>query len=171
MPSLSRITATFFVTLINRLGVRPPPADGFELLSTVQPVSLVDADISIPVAIGQVLYPAPVSAGVQTNPAVNTVLADTGALPAGTYHFRLLLSTYTPATNGPVDLQHRDSANAANIWAQRIFCCPSNAAPSGGVFDFSWDDTLLLNERVRAITAAASAAADVFHANIFSTAR
>src|SRR5437879_1036974 len=85
-PSLSEITANFFVNLINRLGVRPPPADAFLLSNVVTPVSIVDADISIPAQLTTFLLDVPFTAGELLAPVANTVLADTLAQPAGNYN-------------------------------------------------------------------------------------
>jgi len=52
--------------------------------------------------------------GEQTNPAAAFVLADTTALPAGTYDI-VLTGMLTLAAGLRFDFQHRNAANAANI--------------------------------------------------------
>lgn len=166
MPDLARITATFFVNLINRLGVRPPPADGFVLSNTVVPISIVDTDISLPAVLTPPIYGTPSSAGEQIAPAANTVLADTGQLAQGTYQFTAILSWADgPAAVQAVDLQHRNAANAANIWDQNFY-----TTSSGGVqtFTFNWTEFVSLNERIRAICITAGSAGTRYHANIWA---
>src|SRR2546427_13101136 len=86
MPSLARITNTFFVSLINRLGIRPPPPEGFEISSVVQPVSIVDSDIAIPAAVSTTLMDTPVTRGEIVTPPADALLADSGSQPVGNYN-------------------------------------------------------------------------------------
>src|SRR5256885_292105 len=86
MPSLARITNTFFVSLINRLGIRPPPPEGFEISSVVQPVSIVDSDIAIPATVSTTLMDTPFTGGEIVTPAAGALLADSGSQPAGNYN-------------------------------------------------------------------------------------
>src|SRR2546428_13281613 len=85
MPSLARITNTFFVSLINRLGIRPPPPEGFEISSVVQPVSIVDSDIAIPATVLTTLMDTPLTGGEIVTPAAGALLDDSGSQPACNY--------------------------------------------------------------------------------------
>lgn len=165
LPSLSQITATFFTSLITRLGVRPPPAEAFLLSNVIQPVSLVDADISIPVTVSDPVFSAPNSAGLTTGPVVNTVLADTGQLAAGNWQFEVWMSFYDSAANMRLQLQHRDSANAANLWSHTVSV---RTGGQGITQVFKWAQSLSLNERVRVINTIAATAGDPYHVNIFA---
>lgn len=120
MLHLSSITATFFVNLINRLGVRPPPPDGFDLINSVQPVSIVDSDITIPVGFSTPLLDIPASNGNILGPGASVVLADTGALAtAGNYTFTILIGTDSAAA-GFADIARRNAANSLDIWSQHV---------------------------------------------------
>jgi hypothetical protein len=120
-PFLSNITATFFVNLINRLGVRPPPPDGFDLINTVQPVSIVDSDITLSAVTTTLLLDTPFTEGILTGPASGTLMADTGAQAVGNYFVLVVVggdgSTTVP---GSVVLARRNAANNADVWAQVI---------------------------------------------------
>jgi len=165
-PSLSSITATFFTTLINRLGVRPPPPDAFLLSNVVQPVSLVDADISIPTIVSPPIVDLAFTAGELLAPGAGVVLADTGPLAAGNYNIQMVYSENGgSASSSDIKLQRRDAANAANIWSQLLFINPSCAA----FIYLSLAVKLLVNERVRVIQGAAAPAGATFQANIWTT--
>lgn len=55
--------------------------------------------------------------GEQANSAIDTILADTGPLAAGTYNIMaaLSLSGSVAGVNSPLVLQHRNSANTATL--------------------------------------------------------
>jgi hypothetical protein len=164
MPSLSQITATFFVDLINRLGVRPPPAEAFLLSNVVQPVSIVDAGISIPTIQTTQLLDGSFSAGLLTSPIAGTILADTGPLAAGTYSIFAMIGVDN-AVAGGIDfiLGRRNAANAAYVWRQAGLI---NSTSQG---NRSWALTvkLLLNERIRFEELAGSTPGAQVEANIF----
>lgn len=150
MPFLARITNTFFVTLINRLGVRPPPPEGFELSNVVQPVSIVDTDVVLTSVSSTPELGAPFTAGVTAAPALNTVLADTLAQAAGFYNVRVVACS-DEGVLGFMALQRRDAANAANIWSQLIY------ASQNEFIDFSFRTQLAANERIRVLKAIGNA--------------
>ena len=153
MPQFARITATFFTNLINRLGIRPPFDEGYILTNVVQPVSLVDTDISIPTTLTRVVLDVPFTAGETAAPGINVVLADTGALPAGDYNCRIMLgSDASSATTVDLRIQRRNAANAANIWVHR-FALQQTAQ---NFYDIELTVTLVASERIRVITAAAT---------------
>ena len=167
MPSLTKITANFFVGLINRLGVRPPPEEAFLLSNIVQPVSIVDADISIPAISTSQLLDTPFTAGVLVAPAINTVLADTGPQVAGNYSIEVMLNFQDGAAVQQVALQRRDSTNAVNIW-QQVFFGTGNAAGNAGVLVLqNFRVVLQANERIRIINLVAGGAGSLFDANIW----
>lgn len=153
MPDLARITSTFFVSLINRLGVRPPPADGFLLSNVVQPVSLVDSDIVLSAIVGTQTLDAGNSNGELVNPASGTVLCDTGAvLLAGVYAIQFEVS-WRDANNSTIIIQRRDAANAASIWEQRYYNWASLTMTPRTL---SFRVSLAAGERVRIVTGEAS---------------
>jgi len=166
MPQLARITATFFTTLINRLGIRPPFDQGFEVSNVVQPVSIVDSDIAIPTVVTPPIFGTPFSNGDQVAPAVNTVLADTGALVAGNWVFTYVVSFYDAgATVTRVAIQHRDAANAANIWEQNNYTSSAN----GRCFEvWTLAKTVAAGERMRIINLVAGAAGTRYQGQIFA---
>lgn len=163
MPQLASITATFFTNLLTRLGVRPPFAEGYLLSNVVQPVSIVDSDISIPAAVSLPTIGSANSAGDQVAPAVDTVLADTGALAAGTYNLVLTagIVNSTSSLRG-ITLARRNAANAADIWTARLMC-NSTAAFVPIALRCSCD----LNERFVIRTGIIFGAGETVQANIF----
>jgi hypothetical protein len=163
MPYLSKITNTFFTTLINRLGVRPAPPEGFELINTVQPVSIVDADISLPAIVSTQLLGSANSAGIQTAQADGTVLADSGAMAAGDYLVYILAMGFDTAIFPRVALQRRDAANAVTVWQQQFVgsvASPLNVMMGAKI-------RLELNERIRVLQVGTFAAGCSSQANIW----
>lgn len=141
MPLIRDITATFFTTLINRLGIRPPFEEGFKISNVVTPVSIVDTDISIPAILTTQPLVAPVS-GSQAAPAVNTVIVDAGAVAAaGNYQITFVIGTSAESANRVIAIARRNAANSADIWAVHI-------KASDGIIPFNLTITLALNERV-----------------------
>lgn len=165
MPSLTNITATFFTGLITRLGLRPPPPEGYLLSNVVTPVSIVDSDIQLNAAVTPVLFSTP-SGGEFTASAINTVFSDTGALVAGTYLFTVWLTWIATAANRSIGIQHRDSANAANIWAQNIYPSPTGL----GIQTFQWRESIATNERVRVIANVNFGAGESVYSNLWNVA-
>jgi hypothetical protein len=165
MASLSRITGTFFVNLINRLAVRPPPPQGFELSSIVQPVSIVDSDIQLSAILSTLSMDLPATGGEITSPAALSVLADTGQLAAGTYNILAILGTdFLAGGATSFRLQRRDAANAVNVWTQLMILQTSGAA----FFVFSGTMRFLLNERLR-IQNNATTATNTVQASIWTS--
>lgn len=165
MPSLARITSTFFTSLINRLGVRPPPDEGYLLSNVVTPVSLVDSDITLSAQVTTLNCSSPATQGELAAPVAATLLADTGPLAAGTYNV-LLMAGASIGGNFNIDfrLQRRDAANAATIWGQ-LFSINVNGAQNL-VIPFRL--TVADQERLRAISVTNSIAASLYQVSIFS---
>jgi len=145
MPSISRITSTFFVDLINRLGVRPPPHEGFELSSLVQPVTLVDSDIAL---VAEVVPPeqgTPYTVGIQSGPGPGIILADTGPLQSKIWNCVFWIGTNGAVTGGGgISIQRRNAANSADIWSQVL-----RVNDSAGWFVIPARIRLDLDERIR----------------------
>lgn len=148
MPSLSQISANFFVSLINRLGVRPPPAEAFLLSNVVQPVSIVDSDISLSAVATTQLLDAPLSAGELVAQAAATVMADTGAMPAGNYTLFINLGV-SGAGGMDINIVRRNAANTADIWSIYL------GLPNVYNTQIPIRVTLNLNERIRIVNQAA----------------
>jgi hypothetical protein len=168
MIHLTSITNTFFATLLDRLGCKPPPPEGFDLINTVQPVSLVDSDIALPVITTSQLLDTASTIGLQANPAINTVLADTMALPAGNYLITVLISMADDTVAGAVALQRRNAANADNIW-QHVF--QSGIGTNIGTpnnLQLSLRVRLAVNERIRVMVYQATGATAKYQATIWS---
>lgn len=163
MPQLASITATFFTSLLTRLGIRPPFQEGYLLSNVVQPVSIVDSDISIPAAVSLPTIDSSNTAGDQTAPAVDTVLADTGALAANDYNLVITcgIVNSTSALRG-VTLARRNAANSADIWTARLMCNSTAAFVPIAV-----RVRLQLNERVVVRTGILFGAGETVQANIF----
>lgn len=158
MPQLARITSTFFTNLITRLGIRPPFSEGFEISNVVQPVSLVDSDITLQSVVSSILMGTAFSNGITATPAANTVLADTGAQTAGNYAVRIHYGADFSAASSTnaYQIQRRDSANATNIWTIL------GSIPIGSPILFETASiTLAANERLRIIQSTACTSGNV----------
>lgn len=84
-----------------------------------------------------------VSGSVNTNPADQTILVDSGAMTAGTYLFAVVGAG---SVAWIYDVEQRNAANSANIDAQR-------RRPAAGNEDFLFPNkvTLAASERLRCI--------------------
>lgn len=84
-----------------------------------------------------------VDGSIFTNPTDQTLLVDTGALPAGDY---LVAVNGAASADEVFDVQHRNAANSANVNVQR-------RRPKAGDIDwvFSNKFTVAANERIRVL--------------------
>jgi len=145
---VARITSTFFTTLITRLGIQPPFSEGFLMSNTVQPVSIVDSDITLTAVTTSITQGSAFTAGELAAPAANTVNADTGAQSAGNYAYRIQIAhNVGAAANYQWRIERRDAANAANIWGQIVGAWQGGPA----FFDIAGTLTLAAGERLRVI--------------------
>lgn len=90
--------------------------------------------------------------GPQTNPAANTVLADTGPIGPGTYLFDVVVSAGAAVD---VAFQHRNAANNATIKQHEFYLAAKDKA------QFVFEVPLASGERVRIITLTAVTAGKV----------
>lgn len=153
MPQLARITATFFTDLINRLGIRPPFNEGFEISNVVTPVSIVDSGITLSATSSTITLGTPFTAGpLAAATGANTVHADTGAQVAGTYAVCMMMGAdMVVGTYQTYLVQRRNAANAANIWEQQILF---ERASGNCLLNFTI--TLAEGERLRVLNKVAS---------------
>lgn len=165
MPELVPITNNFFVNLITRLGLKPPPSLGWSMATVVTPVSIVDSDITLSAISTTQLLDTPFTAGVQAAPVINTVLADSGAQNAGNYFVTLMMSCSEGITNNTLALQRRDAANAANIWEQRFYTLLNTVDSTRMVMNCQVK--LSQNERLRILNLVAGGAGSVYHVNLW----
>src|SRR5258708_35813623 len=92
-------------------------AEPFELDGTVYPVTLVDSDITLSAIATAVLLGVPASAGELIAPAINTRLANTGALAAGNW----TLTVWVGASEGnSFRLRRRNALDVADVWSFRF---------------------------------------------------
>lgn len=88
------------------------------LSDTVVPVAIVDAtSVSFTATAVSPLLGTPASAGESAAPVINTRLADTLALAAGTWNFFAMLSAQE-ATRSMWRIRRRNAADAADVWSQ-----------------------------------------------------
>lgn len=170
MPSLSQISNNFFLNLINRLGVRPPPPESFLLSNVVHPVSIVDSDITLSAIATTQLLDTPFTIGASAAPALNTVLADTGAQPLGNYSLLVIMTCADPVNSPQFQIQRRDAANAVTIWSQIFYATNSIAGNNFVAYVIPLRISLLLNERIRILNSLAGGAGSVYQASIWLTA-
>jgi len=101
-----------------------------------------------------VYEPAEIFDGTAAGPAANTVVADSGALPAGDYDIWANLGTAGQANAGTfaiVALQHRNAANAATLATLLQIVVNTNGQRGFGSLPQT-GYRLAINERIRAIT-------------------
>ena len=166
MPGFFAITSTFFIDLITKFGVRPPPGEGFVMPNTVQPVVIVDSLSSVPIVTTQPPLTAYQSSGVLAAPAAAAVMADTGGLPAGLYGFNIFLATNDAAVANVVNLHHRNPADTADVWVQQL-----NLQTSTQSLPISFVDRMASGERLKidvgsAVTAAKTVQATIFYSQV-----
>jgi len=79
--------------------------------------------------------------GIQTNPVINAILVDTGALPASQFAAKIILGGNVAAV---ATVEQRDSTNTTNLKTQTI------AIPINGVVDLDFPGVVIsANERIR----------------------
>lgn len=101
------------------------------------------------------------AAAVSAAPGAGTVLADTGQLAAGLYEIEWsIFAQDTNAVGKGIQIEHRNAANAATSAILGGCSAPDNQY--GGVRRIR----LAANERIRAVSGAASAASSVYGARI-----
>jgi len=128
-------------------------------------VSLVDADVALNAVLTSQILGTPIS-GSQAAPAVNTVIADAGAVSiAGNYQFTFAFATDQETGNREFTIARRNAANGADIWAIQL------DASAGGFAPFNLTVTLVASERVvvRMGPTTAATAGSTYHASIFTT--
>jgi len=155
--------------LLADLGVVTPPALWY-LSPVVSPVSIVDSRVQIQAISSTAIFGTPSSAGETVNPAINTVLADTGQLATGNWAFFILISAFpSVAAIQRIQLQHRNAANAANIWSHTIYPVALTAAVSSfAQTSMVFSKTVDLNQRMRVLNLVGDASGN-YHVNIFSS--
>ncbi len=152
-----------FEDLLRRLGVNRPQRP-FTLDGNILPVVLVESGVSF------VASPTPAyrvsdwfTLGSQLAPPINTVMADTGPLPVGSYSVQIIIS-FEDVMNW--EFQWRDAPNAANLRSTRL---RSNIVEGPGVLELS---TRLLienaNERFRVLNTSAGPAGTNHQASILA---
>ena len=96
---------------------------------------------------------AEVSFGSAFSPVANTVIADTGALAAGTYDVQLQLASgiRVAAASTPLMIQHRNAANAITL-ATLLSTDPAGGDVGNAVQSPIFGYVIALNERLRIIT-------------------
>lgn len=166
MPRLWPILTQGFTALMVRFGIQAvPQAPQWELSNTVTPVAIVDPDPIQVVAVNP-LWNLPFTFGQLLSPAAAAILADTGALPAGSWEVFILLGN-DAAVAGDIDfrIQRRNAANSGDIWVQRFH--QSTASTVRGDFQLKARFQLSLNERIRVENVGTTAGVTV-QASIFA---
>lgn len=116
---------------------------------TVQPVYIIgDRDLTVD-AVPTAFQSAEIFSGFASGPTVNTVIADTGQLPAGTYDiFAEINVAGAGAAVCHVELQHRNAANAASLAViGRVGMTTTVLAGRSAIRSLGY--VLALNERLR----------------------
>lgn len=108
------------------------------------------------------------SAGLVGAPVIGTVLADTLALPAGTYDVIGLISI-TETNINVVEFQHRDAANASNLMVFSFLSGPD--LRNDGMDRLTLSYELAANERLRFVVIGTGSVGSNYSGVIFARAR
>jgi hypothetical protein len=91
------------------------------LSNVIQPVSLVDSDISLNAAVSSPLLNTPFTQGVQTAPAAATLLADTGPFAVATnITATIIWGALIEGSGTGIEIVRRNAANNADVWSQEL---------------------------------------------------
>ncbi len=159
------------VNLTRLLNIRGP-LGLLSVLNTVVPVVSLGNVVEPVIRVDQPSFRSTdiFSAGILTAAAINTVHADTLALPAGTYDVIMWVSPGNLATNPPqFAMQHRNAADAATLAVWNHIESPIR--PQVGFSPFSFGYVLAANERLRIINLLAVAAGETSYATIWARVR
>lgn len=164
---LRQISSTFFTNVLSRLGVKPPFDEAFSLSNVVQPVSLVDSDVTLTAVSSSQLLDTVNTAGPQVAPGVLTILADSQAQPAGNYLLQIFIEAIDTVNMPIVQLARRNGTNTADIWSQDFYGTSSANGPLGIAKNLQLRVTLQVNERIVVRNSIGGGAASRFQASIW----
>lgn len=153
---------TTFARLITRLLV-VYNGEPFELLPSIQPVSIVDQDVALSAIATPQTLATPFTEGDVAAPAADTVLADTLAQVAGEYVATIMIFT-NDASNSFL-IQRRNAANTDNIWRFRLRWADTGKP----MVPFTLRVRLETNERLRIVNENIAVAATTYNAHIWLT--
>ncbi len=156
-----------FLSVRGRLG-RLPLADLVVPVINLGDVRTANVDVLQPAFRSLDIF----SAGPQTAPGAGTVLADTTAVPLGTYDCKVFGRSNSGAGfTETIRVQHRDAANAATLaeWDIGLINGPGDAIVNSGLENFAYE--LALNERLRIVNPVAGQAGREYSATIFARIR
>lgn len=124
------------------------------------PLRIIAEDVAVRVG-GSPMATPTVAAGQATASAIGAVIADSGAMPAGTYRVELRLSASAVRAAGKqLQVEHRNAANAATV-------ALLHATPGEPVDSEFHRVVLALNERIRVVVGAvAMGAGEIANAQI-----
>lgn len=149
--------------VLNRFGIQSSPI--FALDEVVRPVAIVDSAVDLTVSSLLEAYGTPASAGEVVAPAINTRLADTGALAAGSWTFMVWVGSLDASQS--YRLRRRNAADAADVWSFRFF---PNVANGPGFAQFRFRVGVASGERLVVENAAAGGGGSTYQASIFAVA-
>lgn len=157
---------------LNRLLQLIGPLGPISLLETIVPVVSMGDVVARTITVDQVAFRSSdvFTAGTQIAPVSGTVLADTLALPAGTYDVIIQASCTQVSADNECTLQHRDAANAANLMENvHMLSGSNNVGPMNWSYGFGYE--LASNERLRILSGLAAAAGTRWSATIWARIR
>jgi hypothetical protein len=159
------ITDNLFPDVLKRLGVRQASITPqlWDLSTTILPVAIVDSEVTFSAELNLVAESL-ASEGELNNQADASLMADTGQLNAGTYHFRIYATAFDPSNAVGWRIQQRDSTNTSDDW---LYTKRANAGDPGDSHFIECTLTLDQNERVRVIQMGAAGVGGYATALIF----
>lgn len=128
-----------------------PKAGLWQLSNIIQPVSLVNSQVTLNALLGESIESL-ATEGEKVTPATSTVFADTGNLAAGNYKCRVYISCVDATTSPKIIVQHRNEPDTANIWSMTFYTSSAIAAQD---FYFEFARDFALNESLRVINSGA----------------
>ena len=143
-----------------------------DFLTAVRPIYIVGTRAGglVATVVPPTFGSADIFSGFATGPAANTVIVDTGQLPAGNYDVIAMAALGSDSSAGEFRLEHRNAANAANLatWPITRRTGAADGTSLNGMFPLSMRYTLAADERLRFFTTFISGASGVYTATIMA---
>lgn len=122
-----------------------PKVPAWWISDTIVPVALVSSSVTLSALLAKNVENA-ASEGPQNAAAANAVLADTGQLAAGKWHFRIYIDQLEVTNNYQIEVLHRNATDTATLLEHRI-SMHSGLGAKSDFLEFSLQ--IAQNERIR----------------------
>lgn len=154
MPELLPVQSILFQNLLRDFQIiAPPRVPVWWMSDIIQPVALVNSQVTLEATLSEAAMQFATN-GTLVAPIAGAIMAGTGQLPAGRYLFRIYVN-WADNNSQSCLIQHRDAADAANIWEHELHIHPTMATR----FTEEWVEDLSANERIRLVVRSVAAVA------------